>query len=246
MLEKVRTWLKHELEETKTLFKCLPVSSVVFFVVSVIAMNLMASKVIVNDGKWLALDAGIAVSWVAFLTMDMIVKRFGPRAAIKVNLFAVIVNIVVMGMFTLGALLPTGNDYPWGLQDYGTGLNWWIIGASTAAFIVSGVVNSISGWAIKCTFKKNPNGVAAYITSSYISTTLGQFVDNLVFALIFTMPFDNLNIIQVLMFAVVGAVVELLCQIIFSPLGYKIAERWRKQNIGEEYITLVNKNNNIL
>ena len=39
--------------------------------------------------------------------------------------------------------------------------------------------------------------------------------------------------------ALVGAVVELLCQVIFSPLGYKIASNWRKNGIGNEYIALV-------
>ena len=39
--------------------------------------------------------------------------------------------------------------------------------------------------------------------------------------------------------AAIGAVVELVCQIILSPLGFKIAQNWRKNGVGQEYIDLV-------
>lgn len=233
----MKEWFGREVQETKVLFRCIPIVPVIIFIVSVIAMNLMASKLIVNT-SWLSLDAGIVVSWISFLTMDMLVKRFGPRAAIKVNLLAVFVNIIVMLLFTAAAFIPGD----WALNDYSTGINWWIIGASTAAFIVSGVVNSILAWAIRKMFKKNQNGVACYITSSYISTMVGQFVDNLVFAFIFTFWFGGLTVLAMFMFAVTGAVVELICEIIFSPIGYRVSENWRKQDIGKEYIELVQFN----
>lgn len=241
MFTKFKTWFNKEWEETKVLFKTLPILPVVLFVVSVVAMNLMAAKLIVDE-YWISLDAGIVISWLAFLTMDMLVKRFGPRAAIKVNLFAAFINIIVMCLLTIAAVIPGD----WALNDYGTGMNWWIIGASTSAFIISGIVNSVICYLIKKSFKKNPNGVASYAASSYISTFIGQFIDNLVFALIFTYPAFGITIPAMFMFAFAGAVVELLCQIIFSPVGFKVAERWRKQNIGKEYIELVQSNNEIL
>lgn len=248
-MEKLKNWLKNEVSETKVLFKSLPLVPTTLFIVSVVAMNLMAAKALVNE-SWIALDAGILVSWFSFLTMDMIVKRFGPRAAIKVNLLAVFVNLVVMGLLTIAAVMPGD----WALNDYGTGTNWWIIGASTAAFIISGVVNSFIGWAIKKMFKKNPNGVGAYIASSYVSTTVGQFVDNLVFALIFTFPasiiglwgMERMTVLALIMYAAVGAVVELLCQVVFSPIGYKVAENWRKHDVGKDYIELIESRNEVL
>lgn len=241
MIEKINNWIKLEAQETKALLKSIPVVPVILFVISVIAMNLMASKLIVNM-EWLSLDAGITISWLSFLMMDMLVKRFGPRAAIKINLFAMVINIIVMLLFTIAAVIPGD----WVLNDYATSINWWIIAASTLAFVVSGIVNSFLGWAIKVSFKKNPNGVAAYVTSSYVSTAIGQFVDNLVFAFAFTYWFGGLTIPAVMMFAATGAVVELICQIIFSPVGYRVAEKWRKTNVGSEYIELVQANNRVL
>lgn len=240
MFIKLKEWFNKEVEETKVLFRSIPILPVVLFVISVVAMNLMAAKLIVDE-SWISLDAGIVISWLSFLTMDMLVKRFGPRAAIKVNLFAAMINIVVMALLTIAAVIPGD----WALNDYGTGMNWWIIGASTAAFIVSGIVNSIIGFIIKKTFK-NQQGVAAYTTSSYVSTFIGQFVDNLIFALIFTFPAFGITILAMFMFALAGAVVELICQIIFSPIGFRIAERWRKLDIGREYIDLVESRNEVL
>ena len=230
---KIKNWFKKELNETKILLKEIPAITMTLFVLSIISMNLLASKLIV-DTSWIALDGGLIVSWLSFLTMDMIVKRFGPKASIKISIIASLLNIIVMAVFTIAALIP---GY-WALNDYSTGMNWWIISASTAAFIASGIVNSISNWAIERKFK-NKHTFKSYAISSYASTMLGQFVDNLVFALVFTVPAFNIGLLPTLMFALTGAIVELICQIIFSPLGYKVADKWRKENIGKEYLNLL-------
>lgn len=236
-MSKIIKWFKKELNETKVLLKSIPATVMTLFVVSIVAMNLLASKLIV-DASWIALDAGIIVSWLSFLTMDMVVRRFGPRASIKLSIVASLLNIVVMAVFTIAALIPGD----WMLNDYGTGMNWWIIGASTAAFIASGVVNSVTHWAIEKIFK-DKHSFKSYAVSSYASTMLGQFVDNLVFALVFTVPAFGIGFLPTLMFALTGAVVELICQVVFSPVGYRVAEQWRKEGIGEEYIRLVETTN---
>ena len=241
-MKKIKEFFKKELTETKLLLKNIPALTMTLFVVSIVAMNLLASKALVNE-SWIALDAGIIVSWLSFLTMDMIVKRFGPRASIRLSIVATIVNILVMGIFTAAAFIPGD----WCLNDYGTGVNWWIIGASSTAFLVSGVVNSVTNWAIKKIFKKNPDSFAAYAASSYGSTMIGQFVDNLVFALVFTYPasciglwgMSQMSVLALFMFAFTGAVVELLCQIIFSPIGFKVANKWKAEKVGQEYIDYV-------
>lgn len=230
-------WIKKELKETNVLIKNIPALVMTLFVISIVSMNLLASKLIV-DTTWIALDAGIAVSWLSFLTMDIVVRRFGPKASIKLSILAALLNILVMAVFTIAAIIPGD----WVLNDYATGMNWWIIAASTAAFIVSGIVNSITHWAIEKIFK-NKHSFKSYAISSYASTMLGQFVDNLVFALVFTVPAFGISFLPTLMFALTGAVVELICQIIFSPIGYKVAERWRIENIGNEYLNLLEEYN---
>lgn len=244
-MKKIKSCVKREWEETKVLLKEVPALSLTLFVISIVAMNLLAAKALVNN-EWIALDAGILVSWLSFLSMDMIVRRFGPKASIKLSILATLLNIIVMGVFTVAALIPGD----WALNDYASGINWWIIGASSGAFIVSGIVNSLLNWIIRKAFKKNPDSFGAYACSSYGSTMIGQFVDNLVFALIFTYPasliglwgMQPMSILGLMMFAGVGAIVELLCQIVFSPIGFKTCKQWTKEHVGEKYLKLVQKN----
>ena len=54
----------------------------------------MANKELVSY-KYLALDCGFAFSWIMFLCMDIICKRWGARASVKVSLFALLVNLAV-------------------------------------------------------------------------------------------------------------------------------------------------------
>ena len=32
--------------------------------------------------------------------------------------------------------------------------------------------------------------------------------------------------------------VEMLCEVAFSPLGYRVCQRWQEQGIGEEYLRI--------
>ena len=46
---------------------------------------------------------------------------------------------------------------------------------------------------------------------------------------------------QVFVCATTGMAVELLMEVIFSPIGYHISRRWKKDNVGSEYIALLQK-----
>ena len=74
-MKKVIAWMKKECHETAVLLKCIPASLMTFFVLSIVLMNLLANKSIDLQVSWLALDAGITVSWLAFLTMDILKLR---------------------------------------------------------------------------------------------------------------------------------------------------------------------------
>ena len=63
------------------------------FVVSIVSMNLLANKSIDTGTTWLALDCGIIFSWLVFLLMDVVTKRFGVRAANILSVTALVVNL---------------------------------------------------------------------------------------------------------------------------------------------------------
>lgn len=239
--------IKKEFNEFCVLLKSVPALVVVLFIMSVFSMNLLANKSIDIPVSWLALDCGIIVSWFAFFTMDILTKRFGPKAATQITLLAIAVNLFFCLLLFIGSVIPGmwGEAYVDGSEQLLNGaLNstfggtWYVVLGSTAAFLVSAVVNNLSNFGIGKMFKKNPDGLAAYVLRSYVSTAIGQFVDNLTFAFLVSHFFFGWTAVQCVMCAATGMVVELACEGIFFYPGYIITRRWKKNAVGEEYLLL--------
>ena len=225
----------------KVLLRSIPASTVTLFIVSVIMMNLLANKELISL-PWLALDCGFAVSWVSFLCMDMICKRFGARASIMVSVMALGINLGVSLVFWLLTLTPGmwGAYYDTGLLEVNDALNatiggtWYVVLGSSCAMLTSSVVNSLLNQAIGRLEHKNTFG--AFALRSYVSTGIAQFVDNLVFAVIVSHTFFGWTWLQVLTCSLTGAVAELLCEVFLSPVGYRVVRGWERENVGELYL----------
>ena len=228
-------------EDYKVLLRSIPASTVTLFIVSVIMMNLLANKELISL-PWLALDCGFAVSWVSFLCMDMVCKRFGARASIMVSVMALGVNLAVSLVFWLLTLTPGmwGAYYDTGLAEVNDALNatiggtWYVVLGSSCAMLVSSVVNSLLNQAIGHLEHKNTFG--AFALRSYVSTGIAQFVDNLVFAIIVSHTFFGWTWLQVLTCSLTGAVAELLCEVFLSPVGYRVVRGWERENVGALYL----------
>ena len=239
--------LKSELQEFRVLLKSVPSLVVTLFIMSVFAMNLLANKSINIPIDWLALDCGIIVSWFAFFTMDILTKRFGPKASTEITVLAIAVNLFFCLLLYLGSLIPGvwSESYVDGSQtviigalDKTFGGTWYVVIGSTVAFLVSAIVNNLSNFGIGKLFKKNPDGLCAYVMRTYISTAIGQFLDNLVFALLVSHFFFGWTITQCLTCAATGMLVELLCEAVFFYPGFAITRRWKRNGVGEEYLNL--------
>lgn len=231
--------LKEEWKEFKLLMSSVPAFTVVVFVLSVVSMNLLANKSIINT-EYLALDCGIIVSWGAFLSMDMLTKHFGPKAATQISLVAVAVNLVLCLLFFAASKIP--GIWSWGsgeALDKTFGGTWYVLLGSTAAFIVSAVVNNTVNYAVGKAFKKRPDGVGAYICRTYVSTAVGQFVDNFTFAIIVSKFFFGWSWVQCITCAVTGMLVELVCEAAFAHLGYLVCRKWKERGVGKEYFGYV-------
>ncbi len=240
-----RKWFKQEREETAILLRCIPSTVVSLFVVSVICMNLLANKTLVQT-NWIALDGGILISWLSFMCMDIITKYFGPKASNKIALLASTINVLTCLIFYIASIIPSNaNDY--------TALNgilggtWFILLGSTIAFLVSAVINNCLNWTIGKAFHNTPDGKLAYAARTYVSTFIGQFMDNLIFSVIVFVGFAPIfwdgfhwTILQCTVCALTGAIAELIMEILFSPFGYLIVKSWERHNIGQEYLAYIN------
>ena len=241
--------LKDEATEFKLLLRSTPTVITAVFIISIFAMNLLANKSIDLPVSWLALDCGILVSWFAFLTMDILTKHFGPKAATQISLLALFINLALCLIFYLVSII-AGN---WGASfdangaadsvntalDSTFGGSWYVLLGSSVAFVASTVVNNFANFGIGKLFKKNPDGPAAYFLRAYVSTAIGQFVDNLLFAFIVSYNFFGWTPLQCVTCALTGMVVELLCEVIFSYFGFAVCKRLRREKVGEEYFNFV-------
>lgn len=235
------SWLKREKKETAILLRSIPTTVVSLFVVSVICMNLLANKTLYQNG-WIALDGGILVSWLSFMCMNIITKHYGPKASNKIAILASGINLMTCGIFYIASIIPSN------AADY-TALNgilggtWFILLGSTVAFLVSAFINNFLNWVIGKAFRKDPNSRLSYAARTHIPTFIGQFTDNLIFSVIVFVIFAPIfwdgfhwTVLQCTTCALTGAVAELIMEIIFSPIGYRITSKWQKQNVGKEYL----------
>ena len=237
----MKNWIQREREDYRVLLRSVPSLVVSLFVVSVIMMNLLANKELFAF-KYLALDCGFALSWVSFLCMDMICKRFGGKAAAKISFMAMSINLGACLIFKLLSLTPGmwGEYYSTGSLEVNTALNttfggsWYVVLGSSLAMFISSIcnakINSFLGRRLKNTTFRD------FALRSYVSTMIAQFVDNLVFAWVVSYHFFGWSAVQVFFCSLTGAVMELLCEVVFSPLGYKVSLQWEEENVGENYI----------
>lgn len=256
----ITEWVKDQVRETKALFKGLPAIPFAAVCISFILMNLLATVALYNEW-WIAGDIGIIVSWLAFLFGDMFVKRYGAKGAIKIQIAALLVALCTLGILAAGSaienavyaeFIASGEYYPmlslfsWEFNIDNGMVTLWTLGASSLAFVIANIFNAFVSKFILIKFKKRTS-FKAYATAAYISTFIGQFVDNLVFAFGFTFFASRIGlwgmtpvtVLAIFMCALTGAVLELIFEVIFSPIGFKIAEHWRKEGIGADYIALV-------
>ena len=238
--------IKRELEDYRILLRNVPSLVITLFVVSVIMMNLLANKELLSV-KYFALDCGFVLSWISFLCMDMICKRFGPKAAAKVSILALVINLCATLVFKLMSMTPGmwGEYYSTGMTEVNDGLNatfggsWYVVFGSSIAMLAAAVCNSFINQTVAKRLRTG--GYKAFAMRSFISTGIAQFVDNLTFALIVSYHFFGWTAAQVLICSLTGAVAELLCEVIFSPFGYKVSRQWEEENVGKQYLDYAEK-----
>ena len=235
--------LKNEMYRSSVLLRSIPATVMTLFVVSVICMNLLANKTLLQL-EWIALDGGILISWLSFMCMDVTTKHFGPGASNRISVLAAGINLLTCLIFFIASIIPSNaGDYTVFNEIFGG--TWFILLGSTIAFLSSAVINNMLNHMIGRAFKKNPDGALAYAMRTYVSTLIGQFFDNMIFSLIVFVGFAPIfwdgfswTVLQCTMCALTGAVAELVMEIAFSPIGYRIVKGWKKNSVGKEYLEL--------
>ena len=239
--------IKADIEDNGILLRSVPSWVLSLFAVSVVAMNLLANKELFQ-ASWIALDCGYTLSWISFLLMDVVCKRFGPKASMKISVFALILNLAVFAVFHLLSLAPGHwgayynllNSDPEASLVADSALNsmiagtWYVVVGSAVAMIFSSATNSLVNHSIGRRLKTDDYG--SFALRSFVSTFAGQLVDNLVFTTLVSHFFFGWTWVQVAVCSLSAAVFELLCEVVFSPLGYRLVGWWEEQGVGLAYV----------
>lgn len=225
--------MKQTLREYRTLLRTASPLLVTLMVLSVVGMNLLANKSIDTGLDWLALDCGILFSWLTFLSMDVLTHCYGPKAATAMSLAALGLNLLMALIFFIATRIPGvwGESFVEGEEavinaalDGTFGGTWYIILGSSVAFAASAVLNNFLNYGIGRLLKRD-KGFGGFILRSYISTFLAQVADNLIFALLVSRIFFGWTTLQCVTCALTGAALELVFEVVFSPLGYRVSRR---------------------
>ena len=218
--------------EFRRLLQTVPPLIAALLILSVVGLTLLANKSINTGLDWLALDCGILFSWLTFLSMDVLTHCYGPRAATSLSVAALGLNLLMAVIFFLASRIPGvwGESFVDGSEavvnaalDNTFGGTWYVILGSSVAFLSSAVLNNFLHYGIG-KLVKGREGFGSFALQSYVSTFLAQFADNLIFALLVSKLFFGWTLLQCFTCALTGACMELLFEVVFSPLGYRIAK----------------------
>lgn len=254
-------WLK--------LLRSVPAAALALMVVATVLMNILAAKAIIEvpaavpsswftNGAnfWIIQDAGIIVSWVGFLIGDLLVKAYGSKNAIRINLTGLALSLFISLLLVGVAQIPGTWSPVWnealnpgfdptspsagiinGSLNEVIGNVWYVILGSAAATFVGIIVNNLThGVFLNKMIKKHGDHYFGYFVAAGASTILGQVIDNIVFALLVGMTFFGWSLFSVLMCSLLGGLVELVAEMIFTPLTYKISKNWEKNQIGKKWM----------
>ena len=244
--------LKKELTELRAFLNALPITVTALLITAVFSMNLLANKSIAIPLPWLALAAGIIISWLLFLVMDTVTKHFGPKCATGLSIFGTLISLFFSLIFALASAIPGVWGEAVGTADstvINTALDrtfggtWYVVVGSAVAFVIAAAVNNFSNFGIGRMFRRNPDGALAFFFRAYLSTALGQFVDNLIFSLTVSRVFFGWTLTQCLFCALTGMLAETLLELVFWRLGFTVCQRWKSAGVGKEYFDLISKNN---
>lgn len=237
--------LRREWEECKLLLRSIPSMTIAVFILSVVLMNLLACKELYRS-DYFCLNTGLALSWISFLCMDCICKRFGAGASVRVSLIAIGTNMFCAVLFWILMLTPgrwaayySASDATVG-EMISAGVDstfasaWYVVVGSSVAMLASSLVNSFLNQFIGS--RADHGNYRGFAIRSLSSTCIAQFVDNFVFSAMVSHVFFGWNWKQVIICSFTSMLIEMGLEAVFSPVGYRIAKAWEAEKVGEPFI----------
>lgn len=225
-MTKIKNYFKDYCSSLKSIHPAI----LVVFIFAIITMNILANFTF-YQGKYIALDGGIVVTWIVASICDIVTISKGPRTTIRMSIFGILISLIISGIFTIINAICRQNMDISQISPIFSG-TWFIVFSSAIAFVTSTSLNAFLNYSIGRFFKDKNKTKLAYCVRSFPSTLISQFIDNFVFSSLAYMAFAPIfwngfswTIVQVLCCAATYAGIALVVEIIVTPIAYKICRK---------------------
>lgn len=182
----------------------------------IIIQNILATKNI--DITIFTVTTGILVSPLVFIIQDIQTEVFGYKKAKKMIILGYLMNFIAIMLYSFSILLPSSSTYT-NQEAFTTilGTTPRIAVASFIAYMIGALINSKVMENLKIKHEKN------LFFRAISSTVVGQFIDNMLFAVI---AFIGILPTQAIISMIVGGTLfEIIYEIIFYPITKKLIQK---------------------
>lgn len=182
----------------------------------IIIQNILATKNI--DITIFTVTTGILVSPLVFIIQDIQTEIFGYKKAKKMITLGYLMNFIAIMLYTFSISIPSSSTYT-NQEAFTTilGTTPRIAIASFIAYMIGALINSKVMEKLKNKHEKN------LFFRAISSTVVGQFIDNMLFAVI---AFIGILPTQAIISMIVGGTLfEIIYEIIFYPITKKLIQK---------------------
>lgn len=182
----------------------------------IIIQNILATKNI--DITIFTVTTGILVSPLVFIIQDIQTEIFGYKKAKKMIILGYLMNFIAIMLYTFSISIPSSSTYT-NQEAFTTilGTTPKIAIASFIAYMIGALINSKVMEKLKNKHEKN------LFFRAISSTVVGQFIDNMLFAVI---AFIGILPTQAIISMIVGGTLfEVIYEIIFYPITKKLIQK---------------------
>lgn len=182
----------------------------------IIIQNILATKNI--DITIFTVTTGILVSPLVFIIQDIQTEIFGYKKAKKMIILGYLMNFIAIMLYTFSISIPSSSTYI-NQEAFTTilGTTPRIAIASFIAYMIGALINSKVMEKLKNKHEKN------LFFRAISSTIVGQFIDNMLFAVI---AFIGILPTQAIISMIVGGTLfEIIYEIIFYPITKKLIQK---------------------
>lgn len=182
----------------------------------IIIQNILATKNI--DITIFTVTTGILVSPLVFIIQDIQTEVYGYKKAKKMIILGYLMNFIAIMLYSFSILIPSSSTYT-NQAAFTTilGTTPRIAIASFIAYMIGALINSKVMENLKIKHEKN------LFFRAISSTVVGQFIDNMLFAVI---AFIGILPTQAIISMIVGGTLfEIIYEVIFYPITKKLIQK---------------------